>query len=58
MKVVILAGGYGTRLSEHTSSCHKTAGRNRRPSDHLAHHEVVSHHGLNEFVICLGYKVR
>src|SRR5512133_2884370 len=56
MKVVILAGGLGTRLSEET---------NVRPK-HMAEigekpilwhiMKIYSHYGFNEFVICLGYK--
>lgn len=56
MKVVILAGGFGTRLSEET---------NLRPKPmveiggkpilwHIM--KIYSHYGYNEFVICLGYK--
>jgi glucose-1-phosphate cytidylyltransferase len=56
MKVVILAGGLGTRLSEET---------NIRPKPmveigampilwHIM--KIYSHYGFNEFIICLGYK--
>jgi glucose-1-phosphate cytidylyltransferase len=56
MKAVILAGGYGTRLSEETLL---------RPKPmveiggmpilwHIMKH--YSHYGVNEFIICLGYK--
>lgn len=56
MKAVILAGGLGTRLSEETSL---------RPKPmveiggmpilwHIM--KIYSHYGINEFVICLGYK--
>ena len=56
MKAVILAGGLGTRLSEET---------NLRPKPmveiggmpiiwHLM--KIYSTHGINDFVICLGYK--
>jgi glucose-1-phosphate cytidylyltransferase len=56
MKVVILAGGYGTRLSEETSI---------RPKPmveigglpilwHIM--KIYSSYGLNDFIICLGYK--
>jgi glucose-1-phosphate cytidylyltransferase len=56
MKVVILAGGYGTRLSEHTSVVPKPLVEiGGRPIIwHIM--KLFSHHGLNEFVICLGYK--
>ena len=30
--------------------------RDRRPADPLAHHEDLLAHGINDFVICLGYK--
>lgn len=56
MKVVILAGGLGSRLSEETIVRPK-------PMVELGGHPVLwhimkiySHHGLNDFVICLGYK--
>ena len=56
MKVVILAGGLGTRISEETSI---------RPKPmveiggmpilwHIM--KIYSHYGFNEFIICLGYK--
>jgi glucose-1-phosphate cytidylyltransferase len=56
MKVVVLAGGYGTRLSEETSV---------RPKPmvevggmpiiwHIM--KIYAHHGLTDFVVCCGYK--
>ena len=56
MKVVILAGGFGTRLSEETSL---------RPKPmveigvqpilwHIM--KIYSQYGFNDFIICLGYK--
>lgn len=56
MKAVILAGGLGTRISEETAV---------RPKPmveiggmpvlwHIL--KIYSHHGVNDFVICLGYK--
>ncbi len=56
MKVVILAGGYGTRLSEHTSVVPKPLVEigGRPILWHIM--RLYSHYGLNEFVICCGYK--
>ncbi len=56
MKAVILAGGLGTRISEETAN---------RPKPmieiggkpilwHIM--KIYSHHGINDFVICCGYK--
>jgi glucose-1-phosphate cytidylyltransferase len=56
MKVVILAGGYGTRISEESSV---------RPKPmveiggwpilwHIM--KIYSHYNLTDFIICLGYK--
>jgi glucose-1-phosphate cytidylyltransferase len=56
MKAVVLAGGYGTRISEETTA---------RPKPmieiggmpvlwHIL--KIYSHHGINDFIICLGYK--
>ncbi len=56
MKVVILAGGLGTRISEETSVKPK-------PMVEIGEMPILWHimkiysaHGLNEFVVCLGYK--
>ena len=56
MKAVILAGGLGTRISEETSVRPK-------PMVEIGGHPVLwhilkmySHHGIFDFVICLGYK--
>ena len=56
MKVVILAGGYGTRLSEETGVKPKpmVAIGNRPILWHIM--KIYSAHGLNDFIICLGYK--
>ncbi|HXG67317.1 MAG TPA: glucose-1-phosphate cytidylyltransferase [Blastocatellia bacterium] len=56
MKVVILAGGHGTRLSEETTIKPK-------PMVEIGSHPILWHimkiysaYGLNDFIICLGYK--
>jgi glucose-1-phosphate cytidylyltransferase len=56
MKAVILAGGLGTRLSEET-------GLKPKPMVEIGGlpilwhiMKIYSHHGVNEFVICCGYK--
>lgn len=56
MKVVILAGGYGTRLSEETRIKPKPMVEigNRPMLWHIM--KIYSAHGLNDFIICLGYK--
>ena len=56
MKCVILAGGFGTRLSEETDRIPKPLVEigGRPILWHIMKH--YSHHGISEFVICLGYK--
>jgi glucose-1-phosphate cytidylyltransferase len=56
MKVVILAGGFGTRISEET-------GVRPKPMVEIGDKPILWHimkiysaHGLNDFIICLGYK--
>ena len=56
MKCVILAGGMGTRLAEETSIRPK-------PMIEIGEHPILwhimklyTHHGVNDFIICLGYK--
>lgn len=56
MKAVILAGGYGTRISEETSVKPK-------PMVEIGDEPILWHimktysaHGINDFIICLGYK--
>lgn len=56
MKVVLLAGGFGTRISEETELKPKpmvTVG-GRPILWHIM--KMYNHFGFNEFVICLGYK--
>lgn len=56
MKVVILAGGYGTRLSEETHSLPKPM--LRIGSMPVLWHimKIYSHYRFNDFVILLGYR--
>jgi len=56
MKVVILAGGFGTRLSEETQSIPKPMVPigNKPILWHIM--KIYSHFGFNDFVILLGYK--
>ena len=56
MKVVILAGGFGTRLLEHTTVVPK-------PMVEIGGIPIIEHimnwymkYNFNEFIICLGYK--
>lgn len=56
MKVVILAGGFGTRISEESHLKPK-------PMIEIGDYPILwhimksySHYGFNDFVICLGYK--
>ena len=56
MKVVILAGGLGTRISEET-------GLKPKPMIEIGGKPILWHimkiysaHGVNDFIICLGYK--
>src|SRR5512139_3664105 len=56
MKVVILAGGLGTRLSEETVVRPKPMVEigGKPILWHIM--KIYSHFGFNEFVICLGFK--
>ncbi|PNR88779.1 glucose-1-phosphate cytidylyltransferase [Petrotoga sp. 9T1HF07.CasAA.8.2] len=56
MKVVILAGGYGTRLSEETVNIPKPMVEigGKPILWHIM--KIYSHYGYNDFIICLGYK--
>ena len=56
MKAVILAGGFGTRISEESSVRPK-------PMVEIGGEPILGHimkiysaHGINDFVVCLGYK--
>ena len=56
MKAVILAGGLGTRLSEETALRPKPMVEigGRPILWHIL--KIYSAHGINEFIICAGYK--
>lgn len=56
MKVVILAGGLGTRMAEETEYRPKPMVEigSRPILWHIM--KIYSAHGLNDFIICLGYK--
>jgi glucose-1-phosphate cytidylyltransferase len=56
MKAVILAGGLGTRLSEETGTRPKPMVEigGRPILWHIL--KIYSNHGINDFVICCGYK--
>ena len=56
MKAVILAGGLGTRISEETSF--KPKPMIEIGGKPILWHimKIYSHHGINEFIICCGYK--
>jgi len=56
VKAVILAGGFGTRISEETDNIPK-------PMIRIGHKPILWHimkmysaHGITDFVICCGYK--
>jgi len=55
-KVVILAGGYGTRLSEETTRIPKPMVEIGGMPMIWHIMKIYSHYGFNEFIICLGYK--
>ena len=56
MKAVILAGGYGTRISEESSVKPKPMVEigGKPILWHIM--KIYSSHGINEFIICCGYK--
>lgn len=56
MKAVILAGGLGTRLAEETSVRPKPMVEvgGKPILWHIM--KIYSHHGINDFIICCGYK--
>ena len=56
MKVVLLAGGLGTRLAEETGTIPKPMIEigGKPMLWHIM--KIYSHYGFNDFIICLGYK--
>jgi glucose-1-phosphate cytidylyltransferase len=56
MKVVILAGGFGTRISEESHLKPKPMVEIGEMPILWHVMKIYSHHGFNDFVICLGYK--
>ncbi|MFB9330021.1 glucose-1-phosphate cytidylyltransferase [Paenibacillus aurantiacus] len=56
MKAVILAGGYGSRISEETHL--KPKPMIEIGGKPILWHimKIYSHYGINDFIICLGYK--
>ena len=56
MKAVILAGGFGTRISEETDNIPKPMIQigNKPILWHIM--KLYSYHGVNDFIICCGYK--
>ena len=56
MKVVILAGGLGTRITGETESRPKPLVEigNRPILWHIM--KIYSHYGFRDFVICVGFK--
>jgi glucose-1-phosphate cytidylyltransferase len=56
MKAVILAGGFGTRISEETSARPKPMVEigGKPVLWHVL--KIYSQHGISDFIICLGYK--
>ena len=56
MKAVILAGGFGTRISEESE--YKPKPMIEIGGMPILWHimKTYAHHGINEFIICAGYK--
>lgn len=55
MKVVILAGGFGTRLAEETHARPKPMIEIGGMPLLLHVMKIYSHYGFNDFIVCLGY---
>lgn len=56
MKVVVLAGGLGTRLAEETHAIPKPMVEIGGMPILWHIMKIYSHYGFNEFIVCLGYK--
>ena len=56
MKVVILAGGFGTRISEESDNRPKPMVEIGGAPILWHIMKIYSHFGFQEFIICLGYK--
>lgn len=56
MKAVILAGGFGTRLAEETTVKPKPLIEIGGMPIIWHIMKIYSHYGVNEFIVCLGYK--
>ncbi len=56
MKVVLLAGGYGSRISEESSVRPKPMVEIGQMPILWHIMKIYSHYGLNDFVVCCGYK--
>jgi len=56
MKVVIFAGGFGTRILEETSLIPKPMVKVGEFPILWHIMKIYSHYGFNDFIICLGYK--
>ena len=56
MKTVILAGGYGSRLSEETAIRPKPLVESGGMPNLWHLKKIYSAHNINEFIICCGYK--
>lgn len=56
MKAVILAGGYGTRITEETIAKPKPMIEIGGVPILIHIMNIYSHHGINDFIVCAGYK--
>ena len=56
MKVILLAGGLGTRLSEETQKMPKPLVKIGKYPILIHIMNIYSHYGFKDFIICGGYK--